>query len=115
MTFRIIYVLSLLLVGIITSSCGNREKLIYFQGEQSTADTTAFVYTPTFEVGDLLAIEISGTDPEIAAPFNQAEMVRQGTSQITSYANGIAATSGYLVGMDSTISLPIAGKIKTAI
>lgn len=106
--------LILLVVGLIATSCGNRDKIVYFQGEQPIADSSAYYFSPTFEVNDLLSVEVSGTDPEVAAPYNQAEVWRQGGNQITSYENGVPATYGYLVDSDSSISLPIIGKVKIA-
>lgn len=112
MALRFSYAIALITIIVLSSSCKGREKLVYFQGDEIIADSVNFTYTPSYEVGDLITVEISGANPEIVAPFNQAEMVRQGSSQYTSYQNGIAASAGYLIRLDSTISLPIIGQIK---
>lgn len=112
MTFMRKVVTLLLITPLILSSCGNRKKIVYFQNGESTENLDRYL-TPKLEIGDVLSIEVTGADHEIAAPFNQAELVRQG-NQIGSYENGIPATYGYLIAPDSTVSLPIVGKIKLA-
>lgn len=112
MTLRFSYVTAVIVIVTLGSSCASRKKLIYFQGDEVITDSVNFTYTPTYEVGDILSIVVSGTDPKISAPFNQIELASQGSAQYTSYGNGIAANSGYLIGADSTISMPIIGKIK---
>ncbi len=103
----------LLIAPLIFGSCVNRKKLVYFQAGDGSIENIDQYLTPHLEIGDVLSIEITGADHEIAAPFNQAELVRQG-NQIGSYENGIPATYGYLVAPDSTVSLPIVGKVKLA-
>jgi polysaccharide biosynthesis/export protein len=100
--------------GLMLTSCATRKKLVYFQDETDGATTTEIIsFTPKLEVGDIVSVEITGTDPEVAAPFNQTELVRQG-NQIGSYQNGVPATYGYLIDSDSTVSLPIIGKVNIA-
>lgn len=95
------------------SSCGNRKNITYFQDddESTSSEISVPTFEPKFEVGDLLSVEITGAQDEVIEPFNQPKLVRQG-NQISSYDNGIPATSGYLIYSDSTISLPILGRIK---
>ena len=112
MTFKRIVVALLLITPLLMSSCANRKKIVYFQGGETTESIDQYL-TPNLEIGDVLSIEITGADHEIAAPFNQAELVRQG-NQIGSYENGIPATYGYLIAPDSTVSLPIVGRVKLA-
>lgn len=107
-------IVALILISpLLLASCANRKKLVYFQqGAENVENLDAYL-SPKLEVGDVLSVEVTATDPEIAAPFNQAELVRQG-NQIGSYENGVPATFGYLVALDSTVSLPIVGKLKLA-
>ena len=103
----------LLVIPFLFSSCESRKKLVYFQQGDENVENIDSYLSPKLEVGDVLSVEVTATDPQIAAPFNQAELVRQG-NQIGSYENGVPATFGYLVALDSTISLPIVGKVKLA-
>lgn len=100
-----------LLLIFLFSSCASKKKLIYFQTGPEEMEVADRYFTPILEVGDILSIEVTGTDPVVAAPFNQAELVRQG-NQIGSYDNGVPATFGYIIAPDSTVSLPIIGKVK---
>ena len=101
-----------LAVILFLASCGSK-KLVYFQDSDGTVESIESYLVPKLEVGDIIAIEIVGADHELAKPFNESEMVRQG-NQITSYTNGVPATYGYLVTSDSTVSIPIVGKVKVA-
>ncbi len=99
----------LLLLALILISCGSRKKLVYFQGEEDSVQLEQY-YELKIEPGDILSIDITGTDHDVAKPYNQAEMVRQG-NQAPTYDNGVPVSYGYLVSSDSTISLPIVGKV----
>jgi len=106
------FLLPLILCTTLITSCGSKKKLIYFQGDVVPTEVSALkTHTPRLEIGDILSIEVTSADPKIAEPFNQTELVRQG-NQIGSYQNGVPATYGYLVTSDSTVSLPIVGKVK---
>ncbi|MDX2360023.1 MAG: polysaccharide biosynthesis/export family protein [Crocinitomicaceae bacterium] len=104
----------LIITCITVNSCGSKKKLVYFQDSvNGSSQAIAVQFVPKIEVGDVLSIEVTGTDPDVASPYNQAELVRQG-NQIGSYDNGVPATHGYLVSSDSTVSMPIIGDIKVA-
>jgi polysaccharide export outer membrane protein len=107
------FFVSVFALSIGLSSCKSRKEITYFQGEESVTETIS-EYLLTYEVNDLLAIEISSPEPEVAAPFNQPEVIRQGNAQSTSYENGVPVTYGYLIQEDSTVSLPIIGRVKVA-
>lgn len=96
---------------LVLASCGSRKKIVYFQDSDGSIESADSYLVPKLEIGDILSVEVTGDNPELSKPFNQPEMVRQG-NQITSYVNGVPATYGYLLGPDSTIALPIVGKVK---
>lgn len=109
------FILSLLVLAIIQTSCVTKKNAIYFQSpevQEVIQNNTS--YEATIQSGDILSIEVSAIDPEIAKPFNQAELVRQGTNQTTTYTNGVPASIGYLVTVDSMVNLPIVGNVKIA-
>lgn len=110
---RSILLLSLLsIIGL--TSCVSRKKLVYFNSDKDSSTVVEINhFEPKLEVGDLLSVEITGGEQDVIKQFNQPEIIRQG-SQMTSYNNGVAATYGYLIEPDSTITLPITGKFKVA-
>lgn len=107
-------ILMIITVLFVISSCGSKKDLYYFQDSDGSVENMESYFVPILEIGDILSIEITGPDQELAKPFNQSEMVRQGNAQSTSYVNGIPATYGYLISEDSTVSLPIIGKVTIA-
>lgn len=100
----------ILLTLAILQSCVLRKNVVYFQG-QNEIQNTNYKSNPLLEVGDIVAVEVTSTDATVAAPYNQAEIWRQG-NQNTSYDNGVPATFGYLVHPDSLIYLPVIGPVK---
>lgn len=104
--------ITILLIVLLSGSCVSRKKMVYFLGDEESKAmqvTNGIVY----EVGDILSVDVTGTDPEVAKPFNQVELVRQG-NQPPSYENGIPVSYGYLVYADSNIALPIIGEVAAA-
>lgn len=102
----------ILLLTVTLFSCRNTKNLVYFEHGGSTEGPIAMRET-TLEIGDILSIEVTSADAEIAKPFNQAELVRQG-NQSGSYDNGVAASFGYLISSDGMVNLPIVGQVKLA-
>lgn len=111
---RFCVLIGLMSILVLSGSCGSRKKLVYFQGDNLISDTINVSFTLKYEVGDIVSIEISGPDPIIVAPFNQAKLDRQGSNQYTSYENGASTTFGYLIDLDGNVVLPIIGKMKIA-
>lgn len=97
---------------LIIQSCTSPKKITYFNEGDETINNVLARQT-VLEIGDILSIEVTGGDPDVAKPFNQTELVRQG-NQSGSYDNGVAASFGYLVSSDSTITMPVIGKINVA-
>lgn len=102
----------LLLVSLIVlAGCVSRKKIVYFDGvSEDSADIRP---TLIIEVGDIVDINVFGSDTEISRPFNQSPEVQQGYNAIT-YESGTPIRYGYLVHNDSTVSLPIVGRVKLA-
>lgn len=105
--------LLLLTIGVFfLQSCVNSKNLVYFENGDEKIENLNLRET-VLEIGDILSIEVTGGDAEIVKPFNQTELVRQG-NQSGSYDNGVAASFGYLISTDSTITMPVIGKLKVA-
>lgn len=112
MTMRYTPILLLAILSFGMFSCRNTKNLVYFEHGTETEGSLKMreIY---LEVGDILSIEVTAADPDIAKPFNQAELVRQG-NQSGSYDNGVGASFGYLIYSDGTVNLPIVGHVKLA-
>jgi polysaccharide biosynthesis/export protein len=92
------------------NSCRSRKDFAYFQGENKTAKMPE--YKQLVWQNDLLAIQVSSTEPELALPFNPYSV--HSTSQPGGYSNGIASPFGYLVDSSGEITFPYLGQIKVA-
>lgn len=103
----------LLIFSLMTSSCGTRKKMVYFQEQinDSIAHEAASHFSPVFEIDDFLGVVITGEDPEAAKAFNLPVLT---SSTNNGYSNGIPVPSGYLVDREGNINLPILGKIAVA-
>lgn len=88
------------------SSCASSEKIVYFQETEGlTINDEILNYEPKIQAGDLLFINVSATEPEVAIPFNLYE-----TPIIGNYIS-TAKPITYLVNTDGEINFPILGKI----
>lgn len=98
------------LMGTLFSSCANRKKMVYFQ---NLAIDSNSVNTPNFElryrVGDFLAIQVSGAEPELLQYFNQEKVF--GENFTGNYAFDNPQTSGFTIMEDSTINFPLVGSV----
>lgn len=84
-------------------SCVSSEKIIYFQDEEGKQiSETYYNYQPKIQAGDILAINVSATEPEAAIPFNIYE----------SQANLNMVPLPYIVNAEGKIVFPVLGKIK---
>ena len=111
MQIKLIKLAAIISVSAIITSCGSKKDIVYFYDSEGTSQKIENFLTPKLESGDIISVEISCSDPEIAKPFNKFIPVNQG-NQIITYDNGAPASRGYLIDADSTVSLPILGKIK---
>lgn len=119
-----------LLVGVVAlllaSSCLAPKKVPYF-ADAETLSTEVLSQLPVnsdpvINVGDLLNIEVTGTNVNALAPFNKGRYI-DATGNIgtvarpyNSYSNtGVEmSTDYYLVNSDGAIDFPIIGKIEVA-
>ncbi len=104
--FKLKFLSSLLIFGILVFSCASREDVVYFQNAknfETTVDTDTFV--PKFKVNDIVSIFVSTYDLESVKPFNLVGGNDEGTGTKVSYVD-------YLVDIDGNIDYPVLGKIK---
>lgn len=100
-------IIQTLIITIILYSCASPKKYVYFnQSELKSASINNF--NPILKTGDLLMIQVYSSNVETSEPFN----LPVGNTNIRAgYANGIAATSGYLINQNGEIDFPLLGKI----
>jgi polysaccharide export outer membrane protein len=99
-----IIVLASLFIG-----CASPKKVNYFQDESGQMDgfiltDTIVNYEPTIQYGDMLSINVSAMEPELAVPFNIIE----------TRGNQMIRQIPYIVNVSGKINFPVLGEIKVA-
>lgn len=97
------------------SSCVSKSKINYFQQKNETNDSleensSNINYTPIFKYDDFLSIQVNSLDEESTKLFTLNSL--NNSNQMPNYANGIAATSGYLIDSKGFINMPVIGEVK---
>jgi len=97
--------LIILTLGLLFSSCVSSKKMVYFQPleEGVLANDSLMKFEPTLGVGDLLTINVSALDPEVAVAFNLVE--QSGTTM---------RVLPYLVNAVGEVNFPVLGTLKVA-
>ena len=98
----------LVLIGIFTS-CANKKKLIYFQGNLADSETNKN-YSPILRPDDILSITVIGLDEQAVKPFNLP--ITNVNQTGGGYTQGQQITSGYLLDAEGNIDFPVLGKLK---
>ena len=105
-------VFAALMLGVagLFSSCVNPKEVVYMQGiETSPAQAVSQNYEVSIQCDDQLYISVSSKQPELVAPFAQAEIGQQ-----SSGGSSNQRPQGYLVNANGDIVLPIIGKMHAA-
>ena len=101
-------ILALCVAGLF-SSCVSPQEVVYLQGIETTAaQPVQQSYEVTIQRDDQLYISVSSKQPELVAPFAQAEIGQ------SSGGSSTQRPQGYLVDAKGDIVLPIIGKMKAA-
>ena len=100
-----------ILALIFISSCASREEIAYFQDEpiQNGIENLNANFEIRFKPDDLLTIDVSALDPEVAKPFN-LPAVSYNASVIN--AQGNLKMQTYLIDGDGNIEFPVLGTLK---
>jgi len=104
--------LTILLTAMV--SCKTHEKLVYFQDGVSANDSskaTISQYKTVLKKDDLLAIIVTGDDPEAAIPFNLPTAMGAGAAN-SGYVSGNTERVGYLIDENGAITMPFLGAVQ---
>ncbi len=107
---RVLFLLSLVICCL---SCGTNKKLtqelVYFKGLGDSSRVNIDNFEPKIEVGDVLYIGVSSSDPKTDMLFNMTNYY-QGSLQTS--VTGSNNTLGYLVNSNGNVILPQFGAIQ---
>lgn len=96
-------------------SCTSPKQLVYFQNVSDRPDNVLLKpFTATIQAGDVLSIQVSSLSTEASMYFNPYTTQATATFNTVNPTNPLPATTGYLVALDSTITLPLVGKVVVA-
>ena len=96
--------LLLIILGLF-SGCVSSKKINYFQVTEAVKlNETLTNYEPKIQFGDLLNINVSSLDPDVALPFNLTEV----------QDNGIPRPLPYIVNAKGNINFPSIGEFKVS-
>lgn len=106
MRIPIILILSTLLLA----SCSTRKEIVYFQDIEKIENFEKIEqFEPKIEINDVLRINVSSLNEEVAEPFNMNRTNRQSSGGSGGSENAIL--NGYLVDTEGNIQFPVLGKI----
>lgn len=109
-TFKIFKIPAILILVLI-SSCASRKDLVYFQDEPITAalENANSNFELHYKSDDLLTINISALDPNVARPFNLEATY---TTESAIDAQGSLRMQTYLIDSNGNIEFPVLGTVK---
>ncbi|GHA30408.1 polysaccharide biosynthesis protein [Salinimicrobium marinum] len=100
----------IIIVIISLSSCATKDEIVYFQNLEKLDDMEAIEhFEPRIEVNDVLDIQVSSFNEDLAAPF-QFQVNRQSGGGGGS-AGQNRGPMGYIVEVDGTIKFPVLGNL----
>jgi polysaccharide export outer membrane protein len=99
----------ILLLAILFTGCASSKKINYFQDKTSEKEgfklnENITNFEPTIQYGDMLSINVTSIEPELALPFNLVE----------TRGNQLIRQIPYIVDVGGEINFPVLGKIKVA-
>jgi polysaccharide export outer membrane protein len=98
-----------LFIAILISSCVNKKKVIYFQGQLQNSEKFNN-YDPVLKADDLISVLVLGVDEQAVKPFNLP--ISNTNQNIGGYTSGVQSPMGYLIDRDGNVDFPIIGKLK---
>lgn len=111
MNIKFSFLFFILCITLFFSSCGTSKNAIYFNENINDRSYLSNLETlePVIQTNDLLSITISSINLEAAEMFNQQN---DAAAKMANNSGGLSSVSGYLVGQDGYIRIPLLGSIK---
>nr|WP_321234179.1 polysaccharide biosynthesis/export family protein [uncultured Psychroserpens sp.] len=92
-------------MAVFLTGCASSKKVNYFQNNDGLVSKLEITnFQPTIQYADMLNINISSIEPELAAPYNSYEIQE----------NRLVRQIPYIVSADGDINFPVLGRIKVA-
>ncbi len=115
---RISYLLGLLVIGILTTSCSSIKNIKYFKDISDSAEVTHIAdlsYTPPkIQPDDILSVNIQTPDPVATQALTQGSIQSSAVGNTSTGSTGGQTITGYLVDSKGNIELPVLGIINVA-
>ncbi|MEO8852554.1 MAG: polysaccharide biosynthesis/export family protein [Ginsengibacter sp.] len=109
---RFLYLLYILVICMLISSCANTKKITYFNNvPDATFKKTEVARETPIQPNDILSISISSSNADASVPFN---LQSNNISKATTVTGSSNESGGYLVSTDGTIDLPVLGQVQAA-
>ncbi len=104
--------LSLLAALFMLASCVSPRQLVYFQNLTGRPDSLLLKpFMSTVQPGDILSIQVSSLNPEASAFFNPYSTQVNALPGTVSQTTPLPTILGYAVAADSSITLPLLGRV----
>jgi polysaccharide export outer membrane protein len=104
MTIKISKSLLILSATLMLTGCVSNKKMLYFQEtDQVKLEDSLVNFEPAIQPGDLITINVSANNPEMAQTFNLFE---------ANMGGALPRMLPYLVDSEGSINFPVLGKIK---
>ncbi len=118
MSKNVLFFCMCFLIVVMGFSCTTSNKTAYFSNISDATFSNPAEQAPTaIQTNDILSISITSLSPEASSIFNATNNVASNTGSSNTNINNNPSrnqSSGYLVGSDGTIQLPIIGSFKAA-
>lgn len=114
--WRALNISSIISIMLVSASCVNTKKAVYFSGQQSGSFNPPTAPKPVIQNNDLLSISVSSLNPEASAIFNQPNTGGNSVSVPSNPSTPATTTtaSGYLVDGTGHIQFPFLGTVQAA-
>jgi len=100
-----------ILMALLLTGCASKKDILYLQDIEKIAANQQEMYAnPVIRPNDILLINVSAADMEVAMPFNLLAPARN--LQEANRSGNLRELQGYIVDADGTIQFPILGEIK---
>jgi len=107
--WRALQLFCILVMLLVSVSCTNTKKAVYFSGQRTGSFETPAVPKLVIQNNDLLSISVSSLNPEASAVFNTPNNAPANNNTSTT-----TSATGYLVDGDGNIQFPFLGAIKAS-